>query len=222
VRQFEMRARPSEGESDVGGGREDVLFATVPGDGDGRARRGASHRGCGVTAKDWKRKAAEKAAEPLTLPSGMVIRARRPGPLQMMEWNRLPNLPASAGEDGSGLSTEQVVETAAFLRKMLVYCCVAPRISETAAEDAEDEIRPGDLPGEDFMFIMRWALRMKEADAVRPFRGEPKDGGGGGDGEAVRTETVDAAGDCGPGAGAGDRPGGGGAAGGAAAGERGE
>jgi hypothetical protein len=146
----------------------------------------------------------------------MVIQARRPGPLKLAEWNKLPMLLADAGPGGGGLSDEQAREAAAFLREVLVYCCVSPRLSETAADDAEDEIRPGELPDADFTYIVAWAMRLKEAAAVRSFREKRKHDCVDGDGKTVLTETVVAAGSVGPGAGASDRPGGGGAGAGAA------
>lgn len=164
-----------------------------------------------MNAKEWREKA--RVGVDLTLPSGMVIRARRPSPVWLMEWERLPLLFASAG-GAQGVTAENAEELARFMRALLVHCCVSPRINPEAAPDAEDEIRPSELPGADWTYIVRWAMRLKEAAAVRPFRGERKDDGGSGDGETVFAETVGAAGNQGPGAGAGDRPGGGAKAGG--------
>lgn len=169
-------------------------------------------RGNQVNAKDWRKKAAVK----LTLPSGMVVQARRPGPQQLAEWAALPGLFGSAATDPANISAEQVAGTAALMRQLLVYCCVSPRISETAAADADDEIRPSELPQEDWLFIVRWGLRMGEAEALRPFRPERANDGGGDGGENVLTETKHVVGSAGPGAGAGAGPGGDGAAGGAA------
>jgi hypothetical protein len=146
----------------------------------------------------------------------MAIKARKPGPAEFAKWDRLPHLLAGAAGDGAKPTTEEVKETAAFLLEVLLYCCVDPRISETAAPDAADEIRPDELPQQDWIFIIAWAMRLKEAEKLRPFRAERKDDGAGGDGQAVFTETVDAARDRGPGAGAGAGPGGSEAAGGAA------
>ena len=173
-----------------------------------------------MTAREWRMKARAAQAEELTLPSGMVIQARRPGPLKLAEWNKLPMLLADAGPGGGGLSDEQAREAAAFLREVLIYCCVSPQLSETAPDDAEDEMRPSELPDADFTYIVAWAMRLKEAEAVRPFRTERKDDRTDGDGKTVLTETIVAAGGDGPGAGTGDRPGGG-AEGAGIAGERG-
>jgi hypothetical protein len=167
-----------------------------------------------VTAKEWKEKARAKAAE-LTLPSGMVIRARRPDPLQYAMWNRLPMLLARAAEGAAAVTSEEAVEISKALRELLLYCCVQPAISETPGPD---EIHPQDIPDEDTHFLIQWAMRVREAAALRPFRRRAADGGAGGDGEAVFAETERAPGDRGPDAGAGVRPGGGGAVDGAAEG----
>jgi hypothetical protein len=212
----------ADGESDVGGRWKELLFARVQGDGDGRVRCAARPRGGrGVNAREWRRKAAAIEAEDLTLPSGMAIKARRPGPLKLAEWGKLPLLLGMAQSGGQGTTAEQAVEIADFMRLLLVYCCIEPRISETASEDSEDEIRPRDLPEADWMFIVRWAMRIEEADTLRPFRRQRTPDVAGDNGEAVFTETIHAAGDRGPGAGASGGPGGSAESGGAAAGERG-
>lgn len=164
-----------------------------------------------MTAKEWKAKAlaaAEKNAIELTLPSGMVIQARRPDPVQFAAWDRLPLLLAAAAEGGSTavamMTGEQVQETAHFMRDLLIYCCLAPRVSLTPGED---EIHPREIPQEDWTFIMSWAMRTPEAETLRPFRPERSDGGAGDDREGVRAAAVDTAGDRGSGDGAGVRPG---------------
>ena len=130
-----------------------------------------------MTAKEWKEKARAKAAE-LTLPSGMVIRARRPDPLQYAMWNRLPMLLARAAEGAAAVTSEEAVEISKALRELLLYCCVQPAISETPGPD---EIHPQDIPDEDTHFLIQWAMRVREAAALRPFRRRAADGGAGGD-----------------------------------------
>jgi hypothetical protein len=157
-----------------------------------------------MTAKDWKAK-SEVAADvvELPLPSGMVISARRPGPMQLAAWDRLPLLLMDG--DGGGLSNVEVLETAAFMRELLIYCCVAPRVSMTPSEN---EIAPRDIAEADWLYIVRWAMRMEEAAAVRRFRGQRADGGGDRGSEAVFVQTVGVDGDCGSSDGTGVRPGG--------------
>jgi hypothetical protein len=160
-----------------------------------------------MTAKEWKAK-GEAAAEvvELPLPSGMVIKARRPGPMQFAAWNRLPVLLDQAGPAGAGLSDADAVEVAEFMRALLIYCCVSPRVSLTPGAD---EIHPREIPEGDWMKITRWAMRLEEAAAARSFRGRRANDGGGGDCQVVFVQTVGTDGDRGSGDGAGVRPGGG-------------
>jgi hypothetical protein len=158
-----------------------------------------------MTAKEWKAK-GEAAAEvvELALPSGMVITARRPGPMQFAAWDRLP-LMLGRLDNSAEMGTEETVEVAGFVRELVIYCCVAPRVSMSPSED---EIAPRDIPEADWQYIMRWAMRLEEAEAVRRFRRIGADDNGGDRGEAVFVPPVGADGDRGSGAGAGIRPGG--------------
>lgn len=139
-------------------------------------------------AEEWKKKAREAAAAEaveLTLPSGAVILARRPGPVQLAAWGRLPMaLAAAAGGDqpaGVGVTNEQAADLAAFLRDLLVFCCVDPRVPE--------DIDPREIPQEDWTFIINWALRVGEARALDGFRRKRADAGDRGDSEAVLDKT---------------------------------
>ena len=161
-----------------------------------------------MTAKEWREKSAAAAeVVELTLPSGMVITARRPGPMQFAAWDRLPMMVGLAG--GSACPTnsdEEAVEIAGFLREMLIYCCVEPRVS---MNPGADEIAPRDVSEADWTHIVRWAMRLEEAEKVRRFRGQRADGRGGDHGEAVFVQAIGTDGDRGSGAGTGVRPGGG-------------
>jgi len=145
----------------------------------------------------------------IELPSGTKIQARRPGPLQFANWERLPRtFKFAGGGEVASVTEQEAEELAAFMRELLIYCCVMPRVSQAAAPDAEDEIRPQDVPEEDWKFILQWAMRLREAAAMQPFRRERANDGAGCDGENVLVQTVGSPGDQGPGAGVGDRPGG--------------
>lgn len=141
-------------------------------------------------AKEWAARAQHQVEE-LTLPSGQVIKARRPGPMQLMTWQALPLslVNAAVGEEASAvhlaaqLSPQQIAEQAAFYRDVLVWCCVEPRVSLTP--QGEDEIHPRDIPEQDWTFIIAWALRLTEAQPLASFRGERADGSGGRDGGGV-------------------------------------
>ena len=167
-----------------------------------------------MNASDWekagRKKAVEEAVE-LALPSGMVIRARRPDPVQVAMWGRLPLRLAGMvqGEDGRpGLPADETVVAAVELaREVLVYCCVTPRITLTPA--GPDEIHPSHVPMDDVLFILRWARREEETETLRSFRGGSATAVSGIHGEGVRAAAERDAGDRGPGDGAGTGSGGG-------------
>lgn len=166
-----------------------------------------------MNAEEWKAKgrAASETVD-LALPSGMVIKARRPGPLQFAQWDKLPLLlvgVAGAGPAGAeAMTVDRAKAIAEFMRELLCFCCVEPRVPE--------DIHPREIPEADWTFIVGWAMRTREAESLRPFRGERKDVGGDCGGEAVFVETQRTAGDRGPGDGSGVRPGGRGKSGGRA------
>jgi hypothetical protein len=147
-------------------------------------------------ASQWKKKAAEAAeqeAVTLELPSGMIIRARRPDPMQLAAWDKLPMSLAAAAqaedaEHGSApqVTNDQAAEMAVFLRDLLIYCCVDPRVS-LAPKD--DEIHPKDIPQGDWIFILNWAMRAEEARALQGFRSRRADAGNRGDSKAVLDKT---------------------------------
>ena len=134
-------------------------------------------------AEEWRRKARVE----LELPSGMKVVARRPGVLQLAEWQRLPVLLASMalGEKAKG-GEDELVELAEYLKKMLCWCCLDPLVPE--------EIDPKEIPWEDVQFLVAWALRVEEARALEGFRGGGGDAGGGGDGADLRAAAVGTAG----------------------------
>lgn len=161
-----------------------------------------------MTAAEWRRRSQERtkaAAQPLSLPSGMVVLARRPGAAFLASMGRLPLTLAGSltgreqgeGEDAAGAA---VMEGAAFLRELLAYVVVSPRIS---LEGGEDTIHPREIPDEDLTFLIRWAQRREEAESLETFRGGAEHGSAGGHGADVAVPAERAAGDHGSGAGAG-------------------
>lgn len=130
-------------------------------------------------ATEWRDKSRETAHEgavELELPSGMVILARRPNPLQLAAWGKLPYALATAAAGDaeprpaeSGLDTAKVLELVQFYRDVLVYVCVDPRVSLDPR--GPDEIHPREIPERDWTFIMSWAARAEEARALTAFRG---------------------------------------------------
>ena len=141
-------------------------------------------------AQEWRAKAREAAkagAVELELPSGMVIWARRPNPLQFAAWGKLPLGLAVGGTAPESLTAEEVAEVMEFMRLVLEWCCVDPRISLDPV--GPEEIHPREIPWEDATFVYRWAMRAEEARNLEGFRGERTDAGGGGNGGTVCDQT---------------------------------
>jgi hypothetical protein len=154
-------------------------------------------------ASEWAARGAElraAEAEELELPSGAKILARRPDPMQLAVWGRIP-LQMAAAAVGSpedlGLTETEAVELAQFYRDLLLYCCVEPRISQEPT--GEEEIHPSAIPRDDWQFIVHWAMRYEEGRDLRGFRGGRSGAGDCGGGEDVEPAAIDAAGDRGPG-----------------------
>ncbi len=154
-------------------------------------------------ASEWKQRAQEDAraeAAELLLPSGMKILARRPDAAQMAVWGRLPlQLAAAAGKGQSEVasSSDEAIELMAFMRDLLVYVCVEPRIS--LAPTSDEEIHPRDIPQEDWQFLFRWAMRFEEGRNLEGFRGQRAGDRPGNDGQDVGSAAIADAGDSGPG-----------------------
>ncbi len=150
-----------------------------------------------TTAEAWRaagREAAAKEAVTLSLPSGVKIQARRPGPAWMASAGRLPvGLAAIAsGDAGGAQGLEDARDTALFFRDLLEYCVVSPRISLGGEPGT---ILPSHIPDRDVSFLIAWALRGEEAARLATFRRESGAGDGGDGGEDVRAATERAAGD---------------------------
>jgi hypothetical protein len=151
-------------------------------------------------ANEW-RAAAQASADivDLTLPSGMVIQARRPDPAQLAVWGILPtSLVGAAGSEPRPSGSEDATDRMTAIRDLFAWCCVSPRISLTPAGD--NEIHPREVPEADWLFIVRWALRTVEASALESFRTERRHAGDRGDrenvdGPAERTYVPDGPGD---------------------------
>lgn len=149
------------------------------------------------TASAWK---ALRKTVALALPSGMTIEARRPDAAQLAMWDKVPlGLLSQAG--AAQLSDEQTEELARYMRELLMFCCVRPRIS--LDPKSEEEIHPREIPEGDWQFIVRWALRAEEAAALAGFRGRGNGAESGSGGEGVGMQAQRDAGDSGSGAGIG-------------------
>jgi len=163
-----------------------------------------------ASAADWKA-AAEKVrsqqAENIELPSGAVVRARRPGLETWMLHGRIPEalsgvVLAIAGAEAQRrtLGAEDIALIGAFNRAIVIAAVVEPRVVEVVL--GEGEISYADIPDADVEYILAWARRAPEVASLESFRrraGLPAGGAGGAD---VRPEAEPDAGGDGPGDGA--------------------
>ena len=119
-----------------------------------------------ATPADWRaaaRAGREARAERLALPSGAVILAARPEPLEWILSGRLPQGLLAAALEGdlhgasavpSELSREEVLELARFATQLVLASVVKPAIGSGPGEMAFE-----DIPIEDRAFIFEWACR---------------------------------------------------------------
>lgn len=164
-------------------------------------------------AEQWRalsRQAAQEEAIDLTLPSGMTIRARRPGPAFVAQYARLPMSLATkvAEADGAPVTTAPATVDGTlvdFFRDLLVFCVVEPRISLIPGPD---EIHPRDITNEDCDYIVAWAMRREEAESLEAFRQFGRNGSAGNGRAHVSPAPVGATGHSGSDAGPELRPGG--------------
>ena len=143
-----------------------------------------------MNAAEWKAKglaAALAAAVELELPSGAVVKARRPAPEELAVMGLLPMGlvgEASGGADTPEVDTSRAAAMVDAMRNLLVWAVLEPRISMAPGPG---EIHPRDIAGEDWRFILRWAMRSPEVEGLRRFRGRGADAGDCGDGEDFRS-----------------------------------
>jgi len=145
-----------------------------------------------MTASEWRARSAEQASPvSLELPSGMIIKARKPGPLQLALWGHLPLWMAAAvaAKEGAEVDQSNTLKAIQSLRDLLSWVVVEPRISN----DGEPEtIHPRDICDKDLEFLVFWAQGLsKEAAAqASTFRGQPQHAGDRGDSAAVPSAPV--------------------------------
>ena len=134
-----------------------------------------------ATASAWREAARadrETRAHRLELPSGAVILAAKPEPLEWILSGRIPQrllgaaLQPGAGdaaaESSHGMTREEVIELAEFAVDLVKASVVEPRIGE-----GDDEIPFAEIPIEDRAFIFEWACRaLGHTDAMREGRHE--------------------------------------------------
>ena len=119
-----------------------------------------------ATPADWRtaaRVGREARAERLCLPSGAIILAAKPEPLEWILSGRLPQSLLAATLQGdlqatraaeSELSREEILELARFATQLVMASVVKPCIGNDPGEIPLEEI-----PIEDRTFIFEWACR---------------------------------------------------------------
>lgn len=118
-----------------------------------------------ATPDDWRagsQAARQARAERLRLPSGAVVLAARPEPLEWIFSGRLPQRLLGAalgngarnGTERETLSREEVVELARFAVQLIRASVLEPAIGDGPGEIPIDEI-----PVEDRVFLFEWACR---------------------------------------------------------------
>lgn len=158
-----------------------------------------------MNAEQWAEKsraATVASAVELLLPSGMVIKARRPGPGMLASWGHVPGRLAAlvaGGGAGSEESRADAVEFAVFFREALAYCVVEPEISLTPGPG---QIHPRRIADADLHYIIAWAIRGPEAISLESFRAKRRDAGHHSDSAGIPTAAVSPARDRRSGAGA--------------------
>ena len=117
-------------------------------------------------AEEWRaaaQAAREARAEPLRLPSGALILAVKPEPLEWIMSGRIPQRLLAAALQGDGalssqaraeISREEILDLAAFAAQLVKASIVRPAIGE-----GPEEISLDDVPIQDRAFIFAWACR---------------------------------------------------------------
>jgi hypothetical protein len=123
-----------------------------------------------VSAASWRaasQAARTERAERLRLPSGAMILAARPEPLEWILAGRLPqqllaialdNSPAPTGGTAREIRREEILDLARFAVQLVMASVVEPRIG-----NGPDEIPLDEIPLEDRAFIFEWACRALSA-----------------------------------------------------------
>lgn len=111
------------------------------------------------TAGDFRKNAEERAlgpAEPLTLPSGLVVMARRPTPFWwILRQGILPKSMAARAqnEEPGAWNSEETADFSKFLTSAIETVVIQPRIRRPAGPD---EVDPGLISDTDTAFLIAW------------------------------------------------------------------
>lgn len=142
-----------------------------------------------MNAKEYRKLVSEKQTEiPLfdvTLPSGAVWKLKEPPIQQFVLAGKIPasfaaKMARIAGKSGGNmaaaketalkdLSADDLLDSLAFGRDLLLYCAVSPKIS--LDPKTEDEIAPEEIHPEDFTFLINWVMKGgNSGDSLSNFR----------------------------------------------------
>jgi hypothetical protein len=159
-----------------------------------------------------KRSAAQWKPRPidLTLPSGMVVKVRRPPITLWVAQKRVPErlfnnaLRVTANGAPRDIDGDAFAELMGFALEVARAALVWPKCVDDPDPEAEDEVSAGDIPPRDLIVLAGWAVGSVSvetesgevsADALDSFRGEPGVSGSGDDGGKVPPEAERDAGD---------------------------
>lgn len=144
-----------------------------------------------MNAKEYRKLVSEKQSEipvfDVTLPSGAVWKLKEPPIQQFVLAGKVPaslaaKLAKSASKSGGNLasaketaiqdlSANDLLDSLAFGRDLLLYCAVSPKISLDPKED--DEIAPEEIHPDDFTFLINWVMKGgNSGDGLSNFRPE--------------------------------------------------
>lgn len=144
-----------------------------------------------MNAKEYRKLASAKQSEvavfDVTLPSGAVWKLKEPPIQQFVLSGKLPSSLAakmakavskSNGDVASAkadaineLSADDLLDSLAFGRDLLLYCAVSPKIA--LEPTADDEIKPEEILPDDFTFLINWVMKGGDSgDSLSTFRPE--------------------------------------------------
>ncbi len=102
----------------------------------------------------------------LQLPSGAKIIARKPSAELLALWGLSLQLPAGEPESWTESDLDRLAH---ILCDLLTYVFVEPRIA--LDRNVQGAIHPTNVPKEDWVYLVKWAVRKEAVPPTRPARG---------------------------------------------------